>query len=154
MFCQSLSRVRLLSKHSRDVYMLPSADMSVVSSCALVPRSSFCPRPRALLSLAGRLLCDCLSFAAVALSLLLLLRKKTACCPLLVLNCLCRRLRVLSLSSRFFSCKNCVVALRWCCLPLLMVLVSAGNACLRGLFRQLWDVRQTHSCALHQGISS
>ena len=70
----SFSCQKAVSAYS--VNMLPSAGMSVVSSCALVPRSSFCPRPRALLSLAGRLLCDCLSFAAVALSLLLLLLKK------------------------------------------------------------------------------
>ena len=71
-----------------------------------------CPALPSALALAlccplqGVFLFACLSFAAVALSLLLLLLKKTACCPLLVLNCLCRRLRVLSLSSRFFSCKK------------------------------------------------
>ena len=57
--------------------------------------------------------------------------KKAACFLLSVLNGLCRRPRVLSLSSRSFSCKeSCVVALCWCCLPLLMMLVSAGDACL------------------------
>ena len=64
----SFSCQKAVSAYS--VNMLPSAGMSVVSSCALVPRSSFCPRPRALLSLAGCLFvclsvlrCRCLKLA-------------------------------------------------------------------------------------------